>query len=101
MHKNSYNLNHNDIIICIKDWKQDNGDIYFSKGTKYRIMMDGLYQTDNNEIFMINITDGMVLKSGCVAVIHYIKDDEFLNYFKIDIKAIRKEKLVKLQRKNK
>ena len=85
-HKNSHNLNHNDVIICIREWSKVNG-VYFSKNTKYRICMVGLYQTDSNEIFMKDVDGGLI---------KYILNDEFKNHFVLDIKTNRKQKLDKI-----
>ncbi len=88
-HINSHNLNDGDIIICTKDKMSNNGNVYFSKGSRYSITMFNLYQSKYNEIFMRCLD----VKLKMLISIHYIFDSEFKQYFKLDIKLNRKLKL--------
>ena len=90
-HKNSHNLHDRDTLICIKSRKSVY-NCYFVKGRKYSIVMNGLNQTEKNEIFLLD--------NEFVGTIKYITDEDFGKYFELDIKTNRKQKLEKiLQRK--
>lgn len=90
-HKNSHNLKEGDILICIKS-KDAVWGSYFVEGRKYRVLMEGLNQTEQNEIFV----QDMEFDTG----IKYIKDKKFKKYFKLDIKTNRKQKLKKILKRN-
>lgn len=84
-HRNSHNLSQGDIVKCTNRLYNGAGKVYFKENTHYQIVETNLNQTDKDEIF---IKDNKKIK--------YIQDKNFSQFFVLDLKETRKQKLKKL-----
>ena len=55
---------------------------------KYRVVMEGLNQSDRNEIFLVDTEFNQAIK--------YVTDKKFSTHFELDIKTVRKHKIDKI-----
>lgn len=90
--RNSHGLHNGDFVKCIKSYPDISG--YFREGDVYEIT-DEPNQTYKDEIFMLDYIDNW--NSGVRRLlVKYIADEDFKDYFIIDIKETRIRKLEKI-----